>query len=50
VNLVLLTLSETKVLAFAWSWLVVLGTAGTMALAVGITAMARPATAVRDAR
>jgi Na+/proline symporter len=34
VNLVLLTLSETKVLVFAWSWLVILGTLGTMALAV----------------
>jgi SSS family transporter len=41
VNLVLLVLSETKVLAFAWSWLVILGTAGTMALALGLTAVSR---------
>jgi SSS family transporter len=34
VNLGLLILSETKVLPFAWSWLVILGTAGTMLLAV----------------
>jgi SSS family solute:Na+ symporter len=40
VNLVLLTLSETKVLPFAWSWLVILGTAGTMALAVALSAVA----------
>jgi SSS family transporter len=39
VNLVLLVLSETKVLVFAWSWLVILGTAGTMALAVGLSAL-----------
>ena len=37
VNLVLLTLSETGILVFAWSWLVILGTAGTMALAVGVS-------------
>jgi len=42
VNLTLLVLSETKVLAFAWSWLVILGTAGTMALALGLTALRRP--------
>jgi SSS family transporter len=41
VNLVLLVLSETKVLAFAWSWLVIVGTAGTMGLAVGLTALRR---------
>jgi len=41
VNLVLLVLSETKVLAFAWSWLVILGTAGTMLIAVGLTALKR---------
>src|SRR5439155_1553622 len=29
VNLALLTLSETKMLVFAWSWLVILGTIGT---------------------
>jgi len=34
VNLVLLTLSETKVLPFAWSWLVILGTVGTIAIAL----------------
>ncbi|MBI4587270.1 MAG: sodium/solute symporter [Candidatus Rokubacteria bacterium] len=33
VNLVLLILSETKVLAFGWSWLVIWGTVGTIALA-----------------
>jgi len=33
VNLVLLVLSETGVLALAWSWLVIFGTAGTMTLA-----------------
>jgi SSS family transporter len=38
VNLVLLVLSETGVLAFAWSWLVILGTAGTMALALVLSA------------
>ena len=37
VNLVLLALSETKILAFAWSWLVILGTAGTMILAVAFS-------------
>jgi SSS family transporter len=34
VNLALLVLSEKHVLAFAWSWLVILGTAGTMVLAL----------------
>jgi len=38
VNLVLLVLSERGVLHFAWSWLVVLGTAGTIALALVISA------------
>ncbi|HEV8226530.1 MAG TPA: hypothetical protein VGQ74_05975, partial [Methylomirabilota bacterium] len=33
VNLTLLVLSEMGVIAFAWSWLVILGTAGTMLLA-----------------
>lgn len=33
VNFVLLTLSETRVLPLGWSWLVILGTAGTIALA-----------------
>src|SRR4030095_12386244 len=34
VNLGLLTLSETKILVFAWSWLVIVGTIGTKALGV----------------
>jgi hypothetical protein len=38
VNVVLLALSETKVLPFAWSWLVVIGTAGTIVLALGLGA------------
>jgi solute:Na+ symporter, SSS family len=33
VNLILLVLSEMGVIVFAWSWLVILGTAGTMLLA-----------------
>jgi len=33
VNLALLVMAETGVIALAWSWLVILGTAGTMALA-----------------
>jgi Na+/proline symporter len=33
INLTLLVLSEMGVIAFAWSWLVILGTAGTMLLA-----------------
>jgi membrane glycosyltransferase len=33
VNLVLLVLGESGVLALGWSWLVILGTAGTMLLA-----------------
>ena len=37
VNLVLLTLSETKVLPVAWSWLVIFGTAGTMLLATALS-------------
>jgi Na+/proline symporter len=41
VNLVLLVLSETKVLLFAWSWLVILGTAGTIGLALALTTLAR---------
>jgi SSS family transporter len=42
VNLVLLILSETGVLPFAWSWLVILGTAGTIGLAVTLSSAARP--------
>jgi Na+/proline symporter len=34
VNLALLILSETGALRFAWSWLVILGTAGTVVLAL----------------
>jgi solute:Na+ symporter, SSS family len=41
VNLVLLVLSETGVLPFAWSWLVILGTAGTIGLAVALSSAAR---------
>ncbi len=37
VNLALLLLSEWGVLTFAWSWLVMLGTAGTMLLAVALS-------------
>ncbi|MBI4636346.1 MAG: sodium/solute symporter [Candidatus Rokubacteria bacterium] len=37
VNLVLLVLSETGVLVFAWSWLVIVGTVGTILLAVGLS-------------
>jgi SSS family solute:Na+ symporter len=37
VNLTLLMLSEYKILNFAWSWLVILGTLGTMALALLLT-------------
>ncbi len=33
VNLILLTLSETKVLPVGWSWFVIWGTAGTITLA-----------------
>ena len=39
VNLALLVLSETGVLRFAWSWLVILGTAGTMGLALALSAL-----------
>jgi len=34
VNLVLLLLIETKRLALGWSWLVIVGTAGTIVLAL----------------
>jgi Na+/proline symporter len=37
VNLALLYLSETGRIVFPWSWLVIVGTAGTMAIAVGLT-------------
>ena len=39
-NLTLLVLSEMKVLTFGWSWLVVLGTIGTMLLALIFSAAA----------
>jgi SSS family transporter len=37
VTLALLVFSETKVLPFAWSWLVIVGTAGTMAIALALS-------------
>jgi Na+/proline symporter len=37
VNLVLLVLSETKILDFAWSWLVIVGTVGTIAMACALS-------------
>lgn len=37
VNLVLLVLSEKQVVVFAWSWLVILGTAGTIVLALALS-------------
>ncbi len=40
-NLTLIVLSEMKVLTFGWSWLVVLGTIGTMLLALIFSATAR---------
>jgi Na+/proline symporter len=42
VNLLLLILSETGTLRFAWSWLVILGTAGTVALALALSALHPP--------
>ncbi|MGH7279811.1 MAG: hypothetical protein ACREJG_14145, partial [Candidatus Rokuibacteriota bacterium] len=47
VNLVLLILSETGVLVFAWSWLVILGTAGTILIAVALSAFAPPPSVAR---
>ncbi|MBI2219231.1 MAG: sodium/solute symporter [Candidatus Rokubacteria bacterium] len=41
VNFVLLVLSERQVLPFAWSWLVILGTAGTIALALLLSRVTR---------
>jgi SSS family transporter len=41
VNLILLVLSEMKILVFAWSWLVILGTAGTVVLALAFSSLAR---------
>jgi SSS family transporter len=45
VNLTLLMLSEFKILTFAWSWLVILGTAGTVVLALLFTRRAAPSPA-----
>ena len=42
VNLTLLVLSEYKILNFAWSWLVIVGTAGTVALALLFTRRSCP--------
>ena len=42
VNVVLLVLSETGVVRFAWSWLVVIGTAGTIGLALLLGALLGP--------
>ena len=41
VNLALLILSEAGTLRFAWSWLVILGTAGTVLLAVVLSPLVR---------
>jgi hypothetical protein len=41
VNLIVLLLSEFGALRFAWSWLVIVGTLGTMGLAVLLTALSR---------
>jgi SSS family transporter len=42
-NLVLLVLIETAALPLAWSWLVILGTAGTILLSLSLTALQRRA-------
>ena len=42
VTLALLVVSEKKIVEFAWSWLVVVGTAGTMGLALALSAFHRP--------
>jgi solute:Na+ symporter, SSS family len=41
-NLTLLALSEYEILNFAWAWLVIVGTAGTMILALLLTRRAPP--------
>jgi SSS family solute:Na+ symporter len=41
VNLIVLVLSEVGVLRFAWSWLVILGTVGTIALSLLLTKLSR---------
>lgn len=38
INVGLLALSEWKIVPFAWSWLVILGTAGTIVIAVALSA------------
>jgi hypothetical protein len=43
-------LSETKVLTFAWSWLVILGTAGTIGVALALGTIAGAARPAADAR
>ena len=40
-NLTLLILSEYGVLRFAWSWLVIVGTVGTIGLSLLLTALSR---------
>ncbi len=45
-NLVLLIGIETKVIGLAWSWLVIVGTAGTMLIALVVSSMMRRAGAV----
>jgi SSS family solute:Na+ symporter len=42
VNLTLLMLSEMKILVFAWSWLVILGTAGTILIALALSSLSAP--------
>jgi Na+/proline symporter len=42
VNLTLLVLSEMKILVFAWSWLVILGTVGTMLIALALSSLSAP--------
>jgi len=44
VNLALLVLAETRVIALGWSWLVILGTAGTMLLAPLLAPLLDPVT------
>ena len=41
VNLVVLVLSEVGVLRFAWSWLVIVGTLGTIGLSLLLSAFSR---------
>jgi SSS family transporter len=45
VNLVLLTLSETGRLPFSWSWLVILGTVGTIGIALALSRVMRESVA-----